>query len=82
MVLGDAASKLESFVWIFNYVLKSITWSLFDQKASNLDRWPISMLFSCDGVNLSIGSDLKLAPVSCAIPEWPKQTIRCVGTLT
>ena len=26
---------------------------------------------SCDGVNLSIGSNLKLAPVPCAISEWP-----------
>ena len=29
MVLGDAASKLET-VRIFNYVLKSVTWSVFD----------------------------------------------------
>ena len=26
---------------------------------------------SCDGVNLSISSNLKLAPVPCAIPKWP-----------
>ena len=26
---------------------------------------------SCDGVNLSIGSNVKLAPVPCAIPKWP-----------
>ena len=44
MVLGDAASKLQMFIWIFNNVLKSATWSLFGLKASNLDRWPISML--------------------------------------
>ena len=53
MVLGDAASKSEMFVWIFNYVLKSVTWSLFDLKASHLDRWPISKYcyLSCDGLN-------------------------------
>ena len=39
MVLGDAASKLKTFVWILNYVFKSVTWSLIDQKASYLDRW-------------------------------------------
>ena len=44
MVLGNAASRLQTFVWIFNYVLRSVTWSLFDLKPSNLDRWPISML--------------------------------------
>ena len=38
MVLRDAASKLETFVWTFNYVLKSITRSLFDQKAPNLEN--------------------------------------------
>ena len=68
MVLEYAASELETFVWIFNYVLRSVTLSLFDLRASNLDRWPTSML-SYDGVDLSIGSNLKLAPVSCAIPE-------------
>ena len=41
MVLGDAAPRLETFVRIFNNVLRSVTWSLFDLKASNLDRWPI-----------------------------------------
>ena len=35
LVLGDAASKLETFVWIFNYVFKSVNSSLFDLKASN-----------------------------------------------
>ena len=30
-------SKLEAFVCIFTYVLKSITWFLFDRKASKLD---------------------------------------------
>ena len=39
MVLGDAASKLKTFVWILNYVFKSVTCSLIDQKASYLDRW-------------------------------------------
>lgn len=35
---------LETFVWILNCALKPITWSLFNNKASNLDKWPISML--------------------------------------
>ena len=58
---GNTPLKLETFLWIFNYVLKSVTWSLFDLKASN----------SRDGVNLLIGSNLKLALVPCAISEWP-----------
>ena len=32
MVLGDAVSKLETFVWILNHILRSITWSLFTLK--------------------------------------------------
>ena len=60
--LRDAAPKFETFVW---------TSSLFDLKASNLDRCSISMLSFMWCINLSIGSYLKLAPVPCAIPEWP-----------
>ena len=30
IVLGDATSKLETFVWILNNVLRFVTWSLFD----------------------------------------------------
>ena len=29
MVFGDAVTKLETFVWIFNHSSRSITWSLF-----------------------------------------------------
>ena len=42
MVLGDAFSKLETFVWILNRISRSITWSLFTLKASYLVKWPIS----------------------------------------
>ena len=42
MGLGDAVSKLETFVWILNQISRSITWSLFTVKASNLVKWPIS----------------------------------------
>ena len=44
MVLGVAASQLVGFGWIFHYVFNSVTSSLFDLKASNLGRWPISTL--------------------------------------
>ena len=33
MVLGDAASTLEKFVWILSHISRSITWSLFTLKA-------------------------------------------------
>ena len=36
MVLGDAFSKLETFVWILNRISRSITWSLFTLKATYL----------------------------------------------
>ena len=42
MVLGDAVSKLETFVWILNRISRSITWSLFTLKASYLVKWRIS----------------------------------------
>ena len=42
MVLGDAVSKLETFVWILNHISRSITWSMLNLKSSNLVKWPIS----------------------------------------
>ena len=34
--LGEAVSKLKTFVWIFNRVSRAIIWSLFTLKASYL----------------------------------------------
>ena len=42
MGLGDAVSKLETFVWILSHILRSMTWSLFTLKASYLVKWSIS----------------------------------------
>ena len=36
MVLGDAVSILETFVWILSLIPRSITWSLFTLKTSYL----------------------------------------------
>ena len=36
MILGDAVSKLETFVWILNQISRFITSSLFTLKAPNL----------------------------------------------
>ena len=36
MVLGDAVSKLETFVWILNHISRSITWSLFSVHPKNI----------------------------------------------
>ena len=36
MVLGDAFSILETFVWILSRISRSITWSLFTLRASYL----------------------------------------------
>ena len=36
IVFGDAVLTLQTFVWILNHVSRSITWSLFILKASNL----------------------------------------------
>ena len=41
-ILGDIVSKLETLVWIFNHISRSIIWSLFTLKTSYLVKWPIS----------------------------------------
>ncbi len=43
MVLADAGLQLETFVWIFNHVPRSITLFLFILKASNLVKSPIPL---------------------------------------
>ena len=40
--LGDPVTKLQTFVWIFNHVLRVTTWSLFNLRAPNLVKQPIS----------------------------------------
>ena len=47
MILVDAVSKLEMFLWILNRISRSITWSLFFLKESQHD-------LSCGGVSLLI----------------------------
>ena len=42
MVLGDAFSKLQTFVWILDRISRSITWSLLTLKTSYFVKWPIS----------------------------------------
>ena len=42
MVLGDAVSKSETFVWILKHISRLIAWSLLILKASYLVKWPIS----------------------------------------
>ena len=41
-VLGDAVSKLDTFVRILNHISRSITWSLLALKASYLVKGPTS----------------------------------------
>ena len=69
MVLGDAVTKLQTFVWIFNHVSRVITWSLFNLRAPNWsnDQPQHDLLY--DGVSLSISWNLKLAPVAYATPK-------------
>ena len=38
----NAVTKLQTFVWIFNHVSRVITWSLFNFRAPNLSKKPIS----------------------------------------
>ena len=41
VVLGDAVSRLERFVWILSHIARPITWSLLTLKASYLVKWSI-----------------------------------------
>ena len=52
--LGDAVSKLKTFVWILSHISRSITWSLFTLKASYLIKLSISawsFMWWCQFVN-------------------------------
>ena len=53
MVLGDAVSKLETFVRILSHISRSITWVSFHPKGIILDQSRHDL--SCGGVSLSIG---------------------------
>ena len=55
MILGDAVSQLETFVWILSHISRSITWSLLTLKASYLVKWPIStwsFMWGCRFIDL------------------------------
>ena len=71
MILGDAVSKFKTFVWILNHISRSITWSLFIVKASNLVKWPISTWSFIWWVRsvYRLVKILKLAPVPWWISE-------------
>ena len=51
MVLGDAVSKLETFVWILNHISKSRTWSQFSLKTSYLVNYQSQHDLSSGGVS-------------------------------
>ena len=68
---GDAVSTLDTFLWTWNHVSRSITRSLFTLKASNLVKWQLStwsFMWWCQIIN---SLNFKLAPVPRAILEWP-----------
>ena len=54
MVLQDTVIKLQTFTWIFKYVPRVITWSLFNFRAPNLAKQPISpwpFIWWCQFIN-------------------------------
>ena len=80
MVLGDAVSKLETFVWILSHVSKSITWSLFTLKASYLVKWPIStwsFMWWCQFMDL-FKFETRPSSLSWWISERPIDWVNCV----
>ena len=76
MVLREAASRLKTFVWIFFKLLVCFkVGNLVSVRPESIklgqNDGQSQRYLSCDGVNLSTGSNLKLVPVPCAILEWP-----------
>ena len=67
MILGDAVSKLKTFVRILNHISRSITWSLFILKASYL----VNMFFHIVVSVYRLAKILKLTPVPLWISERP-----------
>ena len=63
MVLGDAVTKLRRFVC--NLISVQLKSNKLVQKTNLTDN----LLYGC--VSLSIGLNLKLAPVPYATPKWP-----------
>ena len=60
MVLGDFVSRLQTFVWIWNYVSRPITWSLY-LKSIKLGQMTT--------LNVMFHMVVSLAPVLCAVPD-------------
>ena len=71
MVLGDAVTKLQTFVWIFNHVSRVITdlCSTLEHQTWSNNQSQHDLLYG--GVSLSISLTLKLATVPYATPKWP-----------
>ena len=73
MVLGDAVTKLQTFVWIFNHVSRVMTWSpacsTLEHQTWLNNQSQHDLLYGC--VSLSISLDLKLTPVPYTTPKWP-----------
>ena len=71
MVLGDAVTKLQTFVWILTMFQESELdpCSTLEHQAWSNNQSQHDLLFG--GVSWSIGLNLKLAPIPYASPKWP-----------
>ena len=73
LVLGDAVSKVETFVWILTHIPRSITWSdsLFTLKASYLVKWSISTWSFMCWCQFIDWLKFETRPVPCWISDRP-----------
>ena len=71
MVLGDAVTKLQTFVLILTMFQESELdpCSTLEHQAWSNNQSQHDLLYG--GVSLSISLNLKLAPVPYATPKWP-----------
>ena len=71
MVLGDAVTKLQTFVWILTMFQESQLdpCSTLEHQTWSNNQSQHDLLYG--GVSLSISLNLKLAPVPYATPKWP-----------
>ena len=70
---GGHCLNIRDVCMVLNHVPRSIAWSLFTLKASNVVKWlsHSQLDLSCGGVRLSIGWNWKFTPLPCTILEWP-----------
>ena len=76
MILVDAVSKLETFVWILNQISRSITWFLFTQRNHTWSNDQSQHDLLCGGVSESLHDALEIEIAAFKLPSLSLKTRR------